>query len=98
MFKVYILYSKTRNRYYVGFTGDEITSRLQKHNSHHRGFTGSAADWEVVWLEDGLTETDARKHEAEIKAILSADQYAKWLEAKAQRKGHKMGKHKQKKA
>ena len=36
-------------------------------------------------------------HEAEVKAVLSADQYAKWSEAKAQRKTHVKGKHKEKK-
>lgn len=36
-------------------------------------------------------------HEAEIKALLSADQYAKWSEVKAQHKAHGKGKHKEKK-
>ncbi len=36
-------------------------------------------------------------HEADVKALLSADQYAKWSEAKAQRKAHGKGKHKEKK-
>ncbi|WP_412466210.1 GIY-YIG nuclease family protein [Pedobacter sp. KLB.chiD] len=48
MFYTYILYSKTRNKYYVGSTND-LTNRLKKHNTNHSGFTGHTGDWCVVW-------------------------------------------------
>ena len=44
MFKVYILYSETKNKYYVGYTRDSITERIRKHNSNHKGFTGETGD------------------------------------------------------
>ncbi len=48
MYLVYILlYSATRDRYYVGYTGDELDERLRKHNSDHKGFRGKVADWKV---------------------------------------------------
>ncbi|MBK9670737.1 MAG: GIY-YIG nuclease family protein [Bacteroidetes bacterium] len=40
MFYVYILFSSLANKYYVGYTGDKLSTRLQKHNSNHKGFTG----------------------------------------------------------
>jgi predicted GIY-YIG superfamily endonuclease len=33
MFIVYILFSPSFNRYYIGFTGDTMTERLAKHLS-----------------------------------------------------------------
>ncbi|HOZ51408.1 MAG TPA: GIY-YIG nuclease family protein [Chitinophagaceae bacterium] len=43
MYHTYILYSASLNKYYIGFTADEINERLQKHNSNHKGFTGGLA-------------------------------------------------------
>ncbi|HNQ67231.1 MAG TPA: GIY-YIG nuclease family protein [Bacteroidales bacterium] len=48
-FKVYILYSKKLDRYYIGYTGDFLEERLRRHNCEHKGFTGSANDWKTVW-------------------------------------------------
>ncbi|MBB2146737.1 GIY-YIG nuclease family protein [Pedobacter sp. LMG 31464] len=50
MFYLYILYSKARDRYYVGSTGD-LVDRLKTHNSNHSGFTGHTGDWVVVYKE-----------------------------------------------
>ncbi len=67
MFKVYILFSKILDRYYTGFTGDEINERIRRHNSNHRGFTGTANDWTLKCLEENFTEQQARSREREIK-------------------------------
>ena len=48
-FIVYILFSQPAEKYYVGFTGDYLDERLRRHNSEHKGFTGQAGDWEVVY-------------------------------------------------
>ena len=66
-FIVYILYSVHRDRYYVGFTGDDMNSRLHKHNSNHKGFTGKEADWKVVYIETYDLKGSAMKREKEIK-------------------------------
>jgi len=68
MFTFYILYSSKRNSYYIGYTGDEITERLRKHNSNHKGFTGGFGDWEVVYSEKYETKTLALQREKEIKS------------------------------
>ena len=67
-FTVYILYSKTLHKYYVGFTGDEIVERLRKHNSNHKGFTGNVADWVKVFSEHYSEKQSAMKREKEIKS------------------------------
>ena len=82
MYKTYILFSKRLNRYYVGFTGDEITERLRKHNSNHKGFTGRASDWEVKWVEEKLTESEARAREHEIKSWKSRKEIEKLINSK----------------
>jgi len=51
MYKVYILFSEIKNRFYIGFTGDDINNRLRKHNSNHKGYTGTVAI-KNSWLMD----------------------------------------------
>ena len=67
MFYTYILYSKTKNKYYVGHTGDSLEERLRKHNTNHKGFTGGIGDWEVKYFEEHLTKSEAYNRELEIK-------------------------------
>jgi putative endonuclease len=42
---VYILYSPTLQKFYVGFTASNIAQRLRKHLARHSGFTAKAKDW-----------------------------------------------------
>jgi putative endonuclease len=58
-FHIYILYSANANKFYVGYTGDELSSRLQKHNSNHKGFTGKYTDWVLVYSEAFETKAEA---------------------------------------
>ncbi len=67
IFLVYILFSKTLNKYYIGFTSEEITERLRKHNSNHKGFTGNVSDWEIQYQEQFNTKLEALRREKEIK-------------------------------
>ena len=39
---MYIIYSSSLDRYYVGSTRGSIEERLRKHKSKHKGFTGQA--------------------------------------------------------
>ena len=61
MYTVYVLFSKQRNRYYVGFTGDEIAERIRRHNTNHKGFTGGHGDWELKYSEVYLTKEAAQQ-------------------------------------
>ena len=48
MFYVYILYSKSKDVFYKGFSTD-IEKRLDYHNSGKSTFTSMANDWELVF-------------------------------------------------
>ena len=49
MHYLYIIYSKTTNRFYIGETHD-AEERLEKHNHHQykNSYTKIASDWELV--------------------------------------------------
>lgn len=64
---LYILYSKTLDKYYIGHTADALEERLRKHNSNHDGFTGKAHDWEVVYSEIFPSKEQAYAREREVK-------------------------------
>jgi putative endonuclease len=66
-YKVYILFSRLLNKYYVGFTGENEDERLRKHNCEHKGFTGSTNDWEIVYLEFFEEKSAAMLREKVIK-------------------------------
>jgi putative endonuclease len=68
MWTFYILYSSIRDRFYIGHTGDKLEERLRKHNSNHKGFTGGAGDWSVVYTENFPTKESAFKREQSVKA------------------------------
>jgi putative endonuclease len=67
MFLTYILFSNILKKYYIGHTGESIEERLRKHNSNHKGFTGSIADWEVKYSEEFQTKSEAYQREMQIK-------------------------------
>ena len=63
---VYILYSASLNKYYVGSTQD-VQSRLEKHLQNHRGFTGKAKDWVLRYTETYNSKSESIKRELQIK-------------------------------
>ena len=65
---VYILYSPSLNKFYIGHTGDIIEERLRKHNSNHKGYTGKANDWIIYYCESYSTKEEAYFREREIKS------------------------------
>ena len=67
VFYVYILYSKTLQKYYVGATSMEPESRLKKHLSNHKGFTGKAKDWRIIKQVELDTKKEALILEKKIK-------------------------------
>ena len=66
MYYFYIIYSANLDSYYIGHTSD-LTGRLRRHNTSHRGFTGKSNDWEIVYTENFSTKIDAYAREREIK-------------------------------
>jgi putative endonuclease len=41
---------------------------LRRHNSNHKGFTGSFGDWKVVYTENYLDKRSALNREKQIKS------------------------------
>jgi putative endonuclease len=66
-FTVYILFSISKNKFYVGYTGDVLEERLKKHNTNHGGFTGGTADWTIKYTEKFYTKLEALEREKQIK-------------------------------
>jgi putative endonuclease len=66
-FHTYILYSSLRDKYYIGSTGDELSERIRRHNTNHKGFTGGTGDWILVYSETFRDKIDAIRREKEIK-------------------------------
>lgn len=65
-YQVYIMYSKTLDRYYVGYTLN-LESRINKHLSKHIGYTSRAKDWRIVNTEQYGSKSEAYGREGEIK-------------------------------
>ena len=80
MFKVYILFSASLNKYYIGFTGDDISERIRKHNSNHKGFTGGVGDWKLLYSENYPTKQEALAREREIKSWKSSKRIAQMVQ------------------
>ena len=68
MYFTYILFSSSKNKYYIGHTGDELSERVRRHNSNHKGFTGGLGDWVIVYQEAFASKTLAYAREREIKS------------------------------
>jgi len=66
MHYLYILFSKSKNKYYIGSTSD-LDDRIKKHNSNHKGFTGGIGDWKIVYSEKFENYNPALKREKQIK-------------------------------
>ncbi len=67
MFYTYVIYSAVRDKYYIGSTSD-LEQRLFKHNTNHKGFTGKAGDWEIVYFKEFAKKQDALLRERQIKS------------------------------
>jgi putative endonuclease len=64
---VYILYSRSLDKFYIGNTTEPVKERLRKHLSAHSGFTSKAKDWELVFTEELINKSQAYRRELQIK-------------------------------
>ena len=68
MFTVYILYSDSYKKTYVGFTSD-LESRLRAHNEQAtKGWTMKFRPWRVVYTETFATKSEALRKEKWLKS------------------------------
>jgi putative endonuclease len=63
----YILYSAALGKYYIGSTKD-LTGRIRRHLSNHKGYTAATDDWELVYSEKYPTKGEASKRERQLKS------------------------------
>ena len=70
MFFLYILYSEKLDRYYVGSTED-ISKRLERHNSAKVSATKYGLPWVVKYSENFASRTQAVNRELYIKRMKS---------------------------
>lgn len=64
---VYILQSKTTSRYYAGSTQD-VSNRLNEHNSGECKWTRHGVPWDLVYLAEFPSRSEAVKEERRIKS------------------------------
>jgi putative endonuclease len=69
---VYILFSNELNRYYIGSCYD-LRSRLKEHREkkYAASYTTKVSDWEVFFLLENLSYSQARNIENHIKKMKS---------------------------
>ena len=70
---VYILFSVSLNKFYIGATSTEVDERIDKHLKEHYGqaFTSSSKDWELHLSINCKTMHQALKIEQHIKKMKS---------------------------
>ena len=78
---VYILHSRSLNKFYIGHTCEDVNERLRKHLSDHKGFTSKTKDWEAVYLEQYDTKSLAYERERTIKSWKSKNRIQKLIES-----------------
>ena len=70
MYTLYILYSESLDKYYVGYTNDLIR-RLSEHNRIKGKYTDTGIPWILVHTEIFITKKDAMAREKFIKSTKS---------------------------
>ena len=67
MYKVYVLYSDSHNKIYIGYTSN-IEQRVLSHNElGKKGWTFKYRPWRVVMVESYDTKSEAMKREKQLK-------------------------------
>ena len=66
MWFAYIIYSKSKDKYYIGHTGD-VKLLLERHNMGWSHYTSSATDWTLRYSEKYPTKSEVMRRDCEIK-------------------------------
>ena len=75
---VYILYSISVDRYYVGQTSN-LEDRLKRHNQGRSKYTKSGIPWKLMYKESFETRSEAMAREKKIKSSESRDQLRSYI-------------------
>jgi len=66
MFNVYIIFSESFDRFYVGMSSN-VKNRLKEHNSKSVKSTKAFVPWKLIHIEKFETRIEARKREKYLK-------------------------------
>ena len=75
-FYVYILYSKSKNVYYKGFS-ENPENRLIQHLEGKSQYTSQINDWKLVFIRSFESKTEALMYEKMLKR--QNQNYLRWL-------------------
>ncbi len=67
MFYVYVLYSKSWDRFYIGQTSD-VDDRIKRHNGGRSQYTRGGRPWLLIHTEEYSTRSEAIKRELFLKS------------------------------
>ncbi|MEO1023476.1 MAG: GIY-YIG nuclease family protein [Bacteroidota bacterium] len=67
MHQVYIIYSSSKDRYYVGSTSVGVQLRVDRHNEGWTKSTRSGIPWELKYIKSFDVKTAALKYELFLK-------------------------------
>lgn len=67
MYHTYIIYSKSKNRYYVGYTSIGVNKRVERHNMGWSQSTKMGIPWVLKYFKSFDNKSDAIKWENFIK-------------------------------
>lgn len=67
-YTVYILYSESADRFYIGQTAD-IYDRIKRHNAGSEKATAPYTPWQVVWTTQKATRAEAMELEKKLKNL-----------------------------
>ena len=70
MFYTYVIYSKTKDKYYIGYTHN-LKLRLHRHNAGWSKSTKSGIPWEIAYYETFHKKAEAIKREKHLKRMKS---------------------------
>ena len=70
-YHVYILYSRTLDKFYVGYSRN-VHQRLEQHNSGDSTFTSSGVPWILVWFCMKASKYEAEVLERKLKNLTRA--------------------------
>jgi len=79
MFKVYILKSSIKERYYIGCTS-ELDARLRLHNAGKVSSTKAYKSWTVTYFEKFRNRRDAFSRERQIKSYKGGVAFKKLID------------------
>ena len=79
MFTVYILFSDSSEKYYIGHTNN-LERRLEEHNDVDRvGWSNSYRPWHLIYSENHNTRSEAVRSERYLKSLKNKDRLREYI-------------------